>query len=58
MTSPRYQDVGAKEIPEIIDDDGTQFGSSGLFLGQTGPVDGIAADPISRYILPAGRENH
>ena len=26
MTDPRYQDVAAKEIPEIIDYDGTQIG--------------------------------
>lgn len=24
MTAPRYQDVAAKEIPEVIDDDGTK----------------------------------
>ena len=46
MTSPRYQDVGAKEIPEIIDDDGTRVRVVvGSFWGKRGPVDGIAADP-------------
>ena len=47
MTSPRYQDVKAKEIPEIIDDDGTKVRViTGHFWGKTGPVDGIAADPL------------
>ena len=56
MTSPRYQDVGAKEIPEIIDDDGTRVRViTGSFWGQTGPVDGIAADPLYLDVsLPAG----
>ena len=46
MTAPRYQDVAAKEIPEITDDDGTVVRVIvGNFWGKTGPVDGIAADP-------------
>jgi len=46
MTAPRYQDVASGEIPEITDDDGTQVRVlCGTFWGQTGPVDGIAADP-------------
>lgn len=46
MTDPRYQDVGAEEIPEVIDDDGTRVKIiTGSFWGRTGPVDGIAADP-------------
>ncbi|WP_136635144.1 pirin family protein [Pseudooceanicola onchidii] len=46
MTTPRYQDVEAKEIPEIIDDDGTRVRVVvGEFWGKRGPVDGIAADP-------------
>lgn len=56
MTTPRYQDVQAKEIPEIIDDDGTRVKIIvGSFWGKTGPVDGIAADPqyLDIYI-PAG----
>jgi redox-sensitive bicupin YhaK (pirin superfamily) len=49
MTSPRYQDVASKEIPEITDDDGTTVRVvCGSFWGKTGPVDGIAADP--RYL--------
>ncbi len=47
MTTPRYQDVSASVIPEIIDDDGTRVKViTGSFWGQTGPVDGIAADPL------------
>ncbi|MEL7465098.1 MAG: pirin family protein [Pseudomonadota bacterium] len=49
MTAPRYQDVASKDIPEVIDDDGTKARIiCGSFWGQTGPVDGIAADP--RYL--------
>ncbi len=46
MTAPRYQDVKGKDIPEIIDDDGTRVRVVvGTFWGRRGPVDGIAADP-------------
>jgi redox-sensitive bicupin YhaK (pirin superfamily) len=56
MTAPRYQDVKGKDIPEIIDDDGTRVKVIvGSFWGQTGPVDGIAADPQYLDIfVPAG----
>ena len=57
MTSPRYQDVNSAEIPEITDDDGTQVRIvCGSFWGQTGPVEGVAADP--RYLdvwVPPGQ---
>jgi quercetin 2,3-dioxygenase len=57
MTAPRYQDVKAAAIPEIVDDDGTRVRVVvGTFWGKSGPVDGIAADPI--YIdvsVPAGK---
>jgi redox-sensitive bicupin YhaK (pirin superfamily) len=47
MTAPRYQEVKALDIPEIKDDDGTHVRVvCGNFWGKTGPVDGIAADPI------------
>ena len=47
MTAPRYQEVKAPDIPEITDDDGTTCGwFAESFWGKTGPVDGIAADPI------------
>ena len=47
MTAPRYQDVEGKDIPEIVDDDGTRVRViTGGFWGKSGPVDGIAADPL------------
>ena len=56
MTDPRYQDVAATEIPEVIDDDGTRVRVVvGEFWGCKGPVDGIAAEPQYLDIsVPAG----
>ena len=56
MTSPRYQDIGGKDIPEIIDDDGVSVKIiTGEFWGKKGPVDGIAADPLYLDVfVPAG----
>jgi redox-sensitive bicupin YhaK (pirin superfamily) len=49
MTTPRYQDIGATDIPEVVDDDGTTVRIvCGEFWGRRGPVEGIAADP--RYL--------
>ena len=49
MTAPRYQDIPAGEIAEIVDDDGTRVRViCGEFWGKRGPVNGIAADP--RYL--------
>lgn len=46
MTAPRYQDVQGKDIPTIVDDDGTSVRVvCGEFWGARGPVDGIAAEP-------------
>ncbi|MGE3276653.1 MAG: pirin family protein [Vicinamibacterales bacterium] len=57
MTAPRYQDVQARDIPEVTDDDGTRVRVvCGSFWGRTGPVDGIAAEP--QYLdvfVPPGR---
>jgi len=57
MTAPRYQDVASQEIPVVVDDDGTSVRViCGDFLGKSGPVQGIAADP--RYLdvhVPPGR---
>jgi redox-sensitive bicupin YhaK (pirin superfamily) len=57
MTAPRYQDIPAKEIPEIVDDDGTIVRViTGGFSGKRGPVEGVAADP--RYLdvlVPPGQ---
>jgi redox-sensitive bicupin YhaK (pirin superfamily) len=57
MTAPRYQDVAGKDVPEVIDDDGTAVRVVvGDFWGRKGPVEGVAADP--RYLdvsVPPGR---
>jgi quercetin 2,3-dioxygenase len=57
MTAPRYQDIKAPEIPEIVDDDGTRVRVvCGDFWGKKGPVEGVAADP--RYLdifVPPGK---
>jgi len=57
MTSPRYQEVKALDIPEITDDDGTRVRVvCGEFWGARGPVDGIAADPIYLDVsVPPGK---
>ena len=56
MTAPRYQDIAAAHVPEIVDDDGTRVRViCGDFWGKRGPVDCIAAEP--RYLditVPAG----
>ena len=59
MTAPRYQDVQARHIPEITDDDGTKVRIvCGSFWGKSGPVDGIAADPqyLDVYVPPGQRK--
>ena len=49
MTQPRYQDVAAKDVPTVVDDDGTSVRIlCGDFWGETGPVEGVAANP--RYL--------
>ena len=57
MTAPRYQDVPAIEIPQVVDDDGTRVRVvCGEFWGKRGPVDGTAAEP--RYLdvfVPPGK---
>jgi redox-sensitive bicupin YhaK (pirin superfamily) len=57
MTAPRYQDIAARDIPELTDDDGTHVRIiTGEFWGKRGPVEGVAADP--RYIdvsVPPGK---
>jgi redox-sensitive bicupin YhaK (pirin superfamily) len=68
MTAPRYQDVKAAEIPEIVDDDGTRVRIvCGDFWGRRGPIEGVAADPRyldvsvppgKRKILPVEVERH
>ncbi len=68
MTAPRYQDVQATDIPEVVDDDGTKIRViCGSIWGATGPVDGIAAEPAyldvsvppgKRKILPVETTRH
>jgi redox-sensitive bicupin YhaK (pirin superfamily) len=57
MTAPRYQDIQARDVPEITDDDGTRVRVIvGDFWGRKGPVEGVAADP--RYLdvwVPPGK---
>jgi redox-sensitive bicupin YhaK (pirin superfamily) len=57
MTEPRYQDIKAADIPEVVDDDGTRVRViTGEFWGKKGPVEGVATDP--RYLdvfVPPGK---
>ena len=57
MTAPRYQEVKAKDISEVTDDDGTRVRVvCGNFWGKSGPVQGIAADPIYLDVsVPPGK---
>ncbi len=57
MTAPRYQEVQSADIPEVIDDDGTVARIiCGTFWGASGPVDGIAADPVYLDVsVPPGK---
>ena len=59
MSSPRYQDVAAREIPEVVDDDATRVRVvCGSFWGKQGPVDGVAADPqyLDVWVPPGVRK--
>jgi redox-sensitive bicupin YhaK (pirin superfamily) len=68
LTEPRYQDVVAREIPEVTDDDGTHVRVvCGDFWGVRGPVEGVAADPryldvwvppLTRRTLPVETTRH
>ena len=57
MTEPRYQEVKSIDIPAVTDDDGTRVRVvSGSFWGQTGPVEGVAAEPIYLDVsVPPGK---
>jgi len=57
MTAPRYQGVKSSDIPEVTDNDGTRARVvCGKFWGETGPVEGIAANPVYLDItVPAGK---
>ena len=59
MTKPRYQDIAAHDIPEVVDDDGTRVRVIvGDFWGKQGPVEGVAADPqyIDVSVPPGARK--
>ena len=68
MTKPRYQDVAAKDVPDVTDDDGTKVRVvCGEFWGRKGPVEGVAADPRyldislpprTRRVLPVESSRH
>ena len=68
MTKPRYQDVPAKDVSEVTDDDGTKVRVvCGEFWGKKGPVEGVAADPRyldiwvpprTRRVLPVESSRH
>jgi redox-sensitive bicupin YhaK (pirin superfamily) len=57
MMRPRYQDIAARDIPEVTDDDGTRVRViCGAFWGARGPIEGVATDP--QYLdvwIPPGR---
>jgi redox-sensitive bicupin YhaK (pirin superfamily) len=59
MTDPRYQDILGKDIPEVVDDDGTRVRVvAGSFWNKTGPVEGSAADPryLDVWVPPGARK--
>jgi redox-sensitive bicupin YhaK (pirin superfamily) len=57
MTAPNYQEVKSAAIPEVTEDDGTKARIvCGTFWGKTGPVDGIAAEPVYLDVsVPPGK---
>ncbi len=57
MTAPRYQEVKTGDIPQVTDDDGTHVRIvCGTFWGKSGPVEGVAADPIYLDVsVPPGK---
>jgi quercetin 2,3-dioxygenase len=68
MTKPRYQDIAAKDVAEVTDDDGTIVRVVvGDFWGKTGPVEGVASEPryldvwvppLARKTLPVDWRHH
>jgi hypothetical protein len=57
MTTPRYQEVKAADIPVVTDDDGTRARIvCGSFWGTKGPVDEVAIDPVYLDVsVPPGK---
>ena len=58
MMPPRYQEIKASAIPEVIEEDGARVRIVyGEYAGQRGPVDGVAADPDFLDVsVPAGEK--
>ena len=59
MTAPHYQEVKSKDIPEVTEDDGSKARIvCGKFWGVSGPVDGIAANPVylDLYVPPGKKK--
>ena len=56
MTTPRYQDVKAADVPVARDDDGSEVRIvCGSYRGLRGPVDDVAAQPVYLDVsVPAG----
>ena len=47
MTAPRYQDIPPRDIPELTTPDGNRMKViAGNYHGATGPVQGVAAEPV------------
>lgn len=57
MKSPRYQDIPRAEIPEIDKDSFSMRLVSGSYKGVTGPVKGIAIDPLFADIHVTGSDS-
>jgi redox-sensitive bicupin YhaK (pirin superfamily) len=61
MTTPRYQNISANEIPEIQRDGGTTIRViAGSVEGISGPIGGIAAEPtyLDVALAPGGSFHH
>ena len=56
MMEPRYQELKAKEVTVLKEDDGTEIRIvAGAYRGKRGPVEGVAADPnYFDVTIPAG----
>ncbi|MEO8359858.1 MAG: pirin family protein [Vicinamibacteria bacterium] len=57
MTAPRYQDIKARDVPSVTDDDGTTVRIvCGAYHGRLGPVDDVATRPMYFDVsVPAGK---
>jgi hypothetical protein len=58
MTAPRYQDIPRDAIPEVEGEAGVRVRViAGTALGKTGPVSGIATNPLYLDVaVPSGKE--